>query len=88
MPVFKNDGLEVLAFVLDAKQDIIRQIGVCLNDEERRRAQGFGTGAGPPPPRCCPRAAKDDSANAAEHKTDCDPGTQRARWWASPSLRG
>lgn len=42
MPVFKNDGLEVLAFMLDVEQDIIRQIGVCLNDEERRRAQGLG----------------------------------------------
>lgn len=42
MPVFKNDGLEVLASMLDVEQDIIRQIGVCLNDEERRRAQGLG----------------------------------------------
>lgn len=28
--------------MLDVEQDIIRQIGVCLNDEERRRAQGLG----------------------------------------------
>lgn len=42
MPVFKNDGLEVLAFMLDVEQDIIRQIGICLNDEERQRAQGLG----------------------------------------------
>ena len=41
MPVFENDGLEVLGFMLDVEQDIIRGIGVCLNEEERRRAEGF-----------------------------------------------
>src|SRR5712672_888073 len=41
MPVFENDGLEVLAFMLDVEQEIIRGIGVCLNEEERRRAEGF-----------------------------------------------
>jgi 4'-phosphopantetheinyl transferase len=41
MPVFENDGLEVLAFMLDVEQDIIRRIGVCLSEEERRRAQGL-----------------------------------------------
>lgn len=41
MPVFENDGLEVLAFMLDAEQDVIREIGVCLNEEERRRAEGL-----------------------------------------------
>jgi 4'-phosphopantetheinyl transferase len=41
MPVFENDGLEVLAFMLDVEQDIIRGTGVCLNEEERRRAEGF-----------------------------------------------
>jgi 4'-phosphopantetheinyl transferase len=41
MPVFENDDLEVLAFMLDVEQDIIRGIGVCLNEEERRRAEGL-----------------------------------------------
>ena len=41
MPVFEDDGLEVLAFMLDVEQNIIRQIGVCLNEEEHRRAQGL-----------------------------------------------
>ena len=41
MPVFENDGLEVLAFMLDVGQDIIRRMGVCLNEEERRRAEGL-----------------------------------------------
>jgi 4'-phosphopantetheinyl transferase len=40
-PVFENDGLEVLAFMLDVEQDIIRGIGVCLNEEERQRAKGL-----------------------------------------------
>lgn len=41
MPVFENDGLEVLAFMLDVEQDIIRRIGVYLNEEELRRAEGL-----------------------------------------------
>jgi 4'-phosphopantetheinyl transferase len=41
MPVFENDGWEVLTFMLDVEQDTIREIGVCLNEEERRRAQGL-----------------------------------------------
>ncbi|MDB5500849.1 MAG: phosphopantetheinyl transferase [Tardiphaga sp.] len=39
MPVFTNDGLEVRTFMLDMEQDTIREIGVCLNEEERWRAQ-------------------------------------------------
>ena len=41
MPVFENDGLEVLAFMLDVGPDTIRRIGICLSEEERRRAQGL-----------------------------------------------
>ncbi|RWE84622.1 MAG: 4'-phosphopantetheinyl transferase superfamily protein [Mesorhizobium sp.] len=41
MPIFEKDGLEVLAFMLDAEQNVIREIGVCLNEEERRRADGL-----------------------------------------------
>ncbi|WOH67858.1 4'-phosphopantetheinyl transferase family protein [Bradyrhizobium sp. BWA-3-5] len=41
MPVFENDGLKVLAFTLDVEQDIVREIGACLNEEERRRAEGL-----------------------------------------------
>lgn len=41
MPVLDKDGLEVLAFMLDAEQNVIREIGVCLNEEERRRAEGL-----------------------------------------------
>lgn len=41
MPVFGNDGLEVLAFMLDVEQDIIRGLGISLNEEERRRAEGL-----------------------------------------------
>lgn len=36
MPVLKNDGLEVLAFMLDVEQDIIWQIGVCLRGTSAR----------------------------------------------------
>ncbi|MFC0242594.1 4'-phosphopantetheinyl transferase family protein [Rhodopseudomonas telluris] len=36
--VFKTDGLEVLAFMLDMDQDAVDDLGLCLNDEERRRA--------------------------------------------------
>jgi 4'-phosphopantetheinyl transferase len=41
MPIFEKDDLEVLAFMLDAEQSVIREIGVCLNEEERRRADGL-----------------------------------------------
>ncbi|MER9668106.1 4'-phosphopantetheinyl transferase superfamily protein [Mesorhizobium sp. M0203] len=41
MPVLENDGLEILAFMLDAEEDVIREIGACLNEEERRRAEGL-----------------------------------------------
>nr|QIG92110.1 4'-phosphopantetheinyl transferase superfamily protein [Bradyrhizobium sp. 6(2017)] len=41
MPVLVSDGLEVLAFALDAEPDVVRATGVCLNDEERRRAAGL-----------------------------------------------
>jgi 4'-phosphopantetheinyl transferase len=41
MPVLEIDGLEVLAFTLDVEQDIVGGIGVCLNEEERRRAEGL-----------------------------------------------
>ena len=41
MPVFENNGLEVLAFMLDLEQDVIRSISACLNEEERRRAEGL-----------------------------------------------
>jgi 4'-phosphopantetheinyl transferase len=41
MPVLETDGLEVLAFMLDAEQNVIRGMGVCLNEEERRRAEGL-----------------------------------------------
>lgn len=39
MPVFEDDGLEVLAFMLDVEQDNIRLTGACLNEQERRRAR-------------------------------------------------
>jgi 4'-phosphopantetheinyl transferase len=39
MPVFENDGLELLAFMLDLEPEIIREIGACLNEEECRRAE-------------------------------------------------
>lgn len=41
MPVLENDGLEVLTFTLDVQQAVIREMGDCLNEEERRRAQGL-----------------------------------------------
>ena len=41
MPVLESDGLQVLAFMLDAEHNVIREIGDCLNEEERRRAKGF-----------------------------------------------
>lgn len=36
--VFEADGLQVLAFMLDADQDTVNQIGLCLNEEEGLRA--------------------------------------------------
>ncbi|MGN1286300.1 MAG: 4'-phosphopantetheinyl transferase family protein [Bradyrhizobium sp.] len=39
VPVLENDGLEVLAFALDAEPDIIGVMDVGLNEEERRRAE-------------------------------------------------
>ncbi|MDX8493052.1 4'-phosphopantetheinyl transferase superfamily protein [Mesorhizobium sp. VK22B] len=38
IPVLDNDGLEVLVFMLDAEQNVVHEIGVCLNEGERRRA--------------------------------------------------
>lgn len=38
MPVLQNDDFEVLAFMLDVEQDVIREIGACLDQEERQRA--------------------------------------------------
>jgi len=38
MPVFENDGLEVLACMLDVRRDLIREFGSCLTEDERRRA--------------------------------------------------
>ncbi|MGX1102519.1 MULTISPECIES: 4'-phosphopantetheinyl transferase family protein [Bradyrhizobium] len=40
-PVLENDGLEVLAFMLHVEQDVIRELSVCLNAEEHRRAEGL-----------------------------------------------
>ncbi|TJV39401.1 MAG: 4'-phosphopantetheinyl transferase superfamily protein [Mesorhizobium sp.] len=41
MPVLENDGLEILAFMLDVEPNVVREMGVCLNEEERRRAEGL-----------------------------------------------
>jgi 4'-phosphopantetheinyl transferase len=41
MTVLENDGLEVLAFTLDAEPDLVREIGACLTDDERRRVGGL-----------------------------------------------
>jgi 4'-phosphopantetheinyl transferase len=41
VPVLKNDGLEVLVFMLDVGENVIRRMGVCLNEDERRRAERF-----------------------------------------------
>jgi 4'-phosphopantetheinyl transferase len=41
MPVLENDGLEVLAFTLDAEPDLVREIGACLTEDERRRVDGL-----------------------------------------------
>ncbi|WP_375783715.1 4'-phosphopantetheinyl transferase family protein [Bradyrhizobium sp. Pha-3] len=41
VPVLEDDGLEVLACMLDVRQDIVRAIGVFLNEAERRRADGL-----------------------------------------------
>ncbi|WP_414474553.1 4'-phosphopantetheinyl transferase family protein [Microvirga sp. M2] len=39
MPVFENDGLEVIACMLDARPDFVREIGACLTEDEHRRAR-------------------------------------------------
>lgn len=39
--VLKTDGLEVLAFKLDLDQHAIDEIGLCLNEDESRRALGL-----------------------------------------------
>jgi 4'-phosphopantetheinyl transferase len=39
--VLEDDGLEILAFTLDVEQNVVRKMGVCLNEEERRRAEGL-----------------------------------------------
>lgn len=39
VPVLEIDDLEVLAFILDVEQDIIRGLGACLDEQERRRAE-------------------------------------------------
>jgi 4'-phosphopantetheinyl transferase len=41
MPVFEHDGLEVLTFMLDVEQDTVREMSVCLDEQERRRAQAL-----------------------------------------------
>lgn len=41
MPVFENDGLEVLACMLDVRLDLIRELGSCLTEDECRRASGL-----------------------------------------------
>ncbi|MCC8961170.1 4'-phosphopantetheinyl transferase superfamily protein [Bradyrhizobium sp. Pear76] len=41
VPVLENDCLEVLACMLDVKQDIIRGMGAFLNGAERSRAEGL-----------------------------------------------
>lgn len=41
MPVFENDGWELLTFRLDVEQEAIREIGACLDEDERRRAKEF-----------------------------------------------
>jgi 4'-phosphopantetheinyl transferase len=44
MPVLESDGLEVLAITLDAERNVIVEGAVCLNDAERRRAEGLRRG--------------------------------------------
>ncbi|WP_245262219.1 4'-phosphopantetheinyl transferase superfamily protein [Mesorhizobium sp. WSM3626] len=39
------DGLEVLAITLDAERNVIGETVLCLNDEERRRAEGLRRGS-------------------------------------------
>ncbi|MBR1205574.1 MULTISPECIES: 4'-phosphopantetheinyl transferase superfamily protein [unclassified Bradyrhizobium] len=41
VPVLEDDGLEVLACMLDVKHDIIRGLGAFLNEAERRRGEGL-----------------------------------------------
>jgi 4'-phosphopantetheinyl transferase len=38
MRILESDGLEVLAFMLDAAPDLIRKMSVCLSEDEHRRA--------------------------------------------------
>jgi 4'-phosphopantetheinyl transferase len=37
-PVLVNDDVEVVAFLLNREPDIIRELGFCLSEDERRRA--------------------------------------------------
>jgi 4'-phosphopantetheinyl transferase len=41
VPVLENGDLEVLAFMLDATPDVVRDLGACLNEDERRRSEGL-----------------------------------------------
>lgn len=41
MPVFENDRIEVLAFRLDVTPDLVHEIGACLAEDERERAEGL-----------------------------------------------
>lgn len=41
MPSLEKDDLEVVAIMLDAGPDVIREIGACLTEDERRRAGGL-----------------------------------------------
>lgn len=41
MPVFENDGLEVLACMLDVWPDRAYEIGACLTEDERRRSRSL-----------------------------------------------
>ncbi|RVD63647.1 phosphopantetheinyl transferase, partial [Mesorhizobium sp. M4A.F.Ca.ET.029.04.2.1] len=41
VPILEKDGLQLLAFILDAEQIVIREIGIWLSEEERRRAEGL-----------------------------------------------
>jgi 4'-phosphopantetheinyl transferase len=41
MPVFQGDGLEVLAFMLNAEPNLIVEMSACLTEDERRRAAGL-----------------------------------------------
>lgn len=41
VPVLEDDCLEVLACMLDVKQEVVRGIGAFLSEAERRRAEGL-----------------------------------------------